>query len=67
MKDELTEDDIERIRTHYPINFKEHLARVRRLLRAAQPGNVPFQILEAEYGFIGDYSPSDAGEPPYEQ
>lgn len=66
MNTELTQDDIERIRKHYPVNFKEHVARVRRLLKSAQPGNIPFQILESEYGFVGDYSPADAGEPPYE-
>lgn len=38
--------------------------RLHNLMRAAQPGNVPWHILESEYGFDGDYQDSDAGEPP---
>lgn len=61
---QLTDDDVERIRQMYPTNVEAHLRRVRGLLRKAQPGNVPWRILENEYGFDGDYSPSDHGEPP---
>lgn len=60
----LTPEDIERIKSGHPDNFKEHLARVRRLLQYAQPGNIPWRILENQYGFSGDYTEGDAGEPP---
>lgn len=64
MEQHITDEDIERIREAHPDNFKEHLTRVRRLLKAAKPGNIPFRILETDYGFVGDYDPADAGEPP---
>ncbi len=60
----LSDEDIARIKESHPINTVEHLKRVRRLLKYAQPGNVPWRILENEYGFDGDYSPGDHGEPP---
>ena len=61
MTTELYEEDIERIRLTHPHNFAEHLARVRRLLKAAQPGNAAWVILESEYGFCPDYQPADEG------
>lgn len=64
MNQELSDDDIERIRKAFPANFLGHIARVRRLLKYAQPGNGPWHILENEYGFQGDWSPQDEGEPP---
>lgn len=65
MNQELSDDDIERIRAVYgDTNITGHLARVRRLLKSAKPGNIPWQILENDYGFQGDWSPSDEGEPP---
>jgi hypothetical protein len=38
--------------------------RLHNLMRAAQPGNLPWHISQNEYGFQGDYQDSDAGEPP---
>lgn len=64
MNYELTDEDIERIREEHPFNFVGHLQRVRRLLKSAKPGNVPWRILENDYGFSGDYQESDVGEPP---
>lgn len=34
------------------------------LLQKAEPGNQMFYKLENSWGFIGDYSPKDAGEWP---
>lgn len=64
MSTELNQEDLDRIRSVYPDNFKEHVARVRRLLEHAKPGNIPWQILENQYGFSGDYTEADNGEPP---
>lgn len=61
---ELQEEDVTRIREMYPTNTAGHLKRVRALLKKAQPGNVPWMVLQNEYGFDGDYSPGDHGEPP---
>lgn len=61
---ELTDDDIEKLRLTHPTNFQGHLARVRRLLKYAKPGNPAWHILENDYGFQGDWSPADEGEPP---
>lgn len=64
MDTELSAEDIERIRADFPENTAGHIARVRRLLKHASPGNMPWQILENQYGFSGDYSAADHGEPP---
>jgi hypothetical protein len=58
---ELSDEDIERIEAGHPHNFVAHLQRVRRLLKHAKPGNIPWMILENEYGFQGDWSPADTG------
>lgn len=61
----LSEEDVERIRAMYPTNTADHLRRARRLLKSAKPGNLPWKMLENEYGFSGDYVPGqDEGEPP---
>lgn len=61
----LSEEDIARIKADHPDNTVEHIKRVRRLLKHAVPGNVPWRILENEYGFEGDYiNGQDEGEPP---
>lgn len=64
MDTSLTNEEVERLRRDFPMNFKEHLARVRRLLSKAQPGNWAWRTLENEYGFSGDYTEADAGEWP---
>lgn len=66
MDTSLTDEDVERIRATHPYNFSDHLRRVRNLLRHAKPGNVPWQILENEYGFSGDWTPSDTGMSHYD-
>lgn len=61
----LSEEDIARIKETHPDNTVEHLRRARRLLQHAKPGNIPWRILENEYGFSGDYiNGQDEGEPP---
>lgn len=61
MDNSLNEEEVERIRESHPFNTREHLTRVRRLLQYAEPGNLPWKILENEYGFMPDYQPEDAG------
>lgn len=58
---ELSDEDIERIRITHEFNFKEHVMRARRLLKFAKPGNWAWVTLEDEYGFSGDWQPSDEG------
>lgn len=65
MDQSLSEEEIARIKELYPVNTVEHIKRVRRLLKHAKPGNIPWRILENDYGFDGDYiSGQDEGEPP---
>lgn len=64
MKRELTDAEIEQIVFDHPNNPYEHVKRARRLLQYAEPGNVPWKILENEYFGPADYQDSDAGEPP---
>lgn len=64
MTPELSDEDVERIRAAYPINFIGHIKRVRKLMKNARPGNFAWRTLENEYGFSGDYSAADEGEPP---
>lgn len=64
MNSELTAEEVEQIRKMFPINTIEHIKRVRRLLKKASPGNWAWRTLENEYGFSGDYTAADEGEPP---
>lgn len=61
---ELTEQEAEDIRKRFPNNTAAHIKRVRRLLKKASPGNWAWRTLENEYGYSGDYSAADEGEPP---
>lgn len=56
-------DEIERAVAGFEFNKNEHRRRIRMLLKNAKKGNWAFLELENRYGFEGDYSPSDYGEP----
>lgn len=67
MNPDLYHDEIERILDERTVgvyerqNARRHL---RRLISKAQPGNIPYRILENDFGFQGDYQEADWGEPP---
>ncbi len=45
-----------------PVENKQALRdRIKHLLKYARPGNIPFRILETEFGFTGDYMEADNG------
>jgi hypothetical protein len=45
-----------------PVENKQQLRyRIKHLLKYALPGNVPYRILETEFGFTGDYTEADSG------
>jgi hypothetical protein len=45
-----------------PVENKQQLRkRIKNLLIHAKPGNVPWQILQTEFGFTGDYVEADNG------
>jgi hypothetical protein len=56
-------DEIERAVASKEFNKNEHRRYIKHLLSHAEKGNWAWVILENEYGFDGDYQPSDWGEP----
>ena len=70
MNPDLYRDDIEEIITSRPYlgPAEKETARkyLRRLIKNAKPGNIPWKILENEFGFSPDYVPGqdEGGDPP---